>query len=70
MIKNAIRPMNSNKNKLNSEIIFVFNLHPDVHLMVEIICCHRPLNLVENSKHYKFKKRKRKDRRNIFFHVL
>ena len=63
MLKSAVRPINSSKNKLNSKIILVFNLHPDVHLMFEIICCHRPLNLVENSKHYKFKKRKRKEKK-------
>ena len=28
-IKNAVRSINSNKNKLNSEIIFIYNLNPN-----------------------------------------
>ena len=31
--KSTAGPMNSSKNKLNSEIIFIFNLFPNAHLM-------------------------------------
>ena len=30
-IKNVIKPINSNKNKLNSKIILIFNLNPNTH---------------------------------------
>ena len=29
MLKSAVRPMNSSKNKLNSEIIFIYNPNPN-----------------------------------------
>ena len=32
MSKSAMRPMNSNKNKLNCEIILIFNPNPNAHL--------------------------------------
>ena len=32
MPKNTMRPINSNKNKLNSEIILIFKLNPNAHL--------------------------------------
>ena len=31
--KSAMRPMNNSKNKLNSEIIFIFYPNPNTHLM-------------------------------------
>ena len=31
--KSAVGSMNSNKNKLNSEIIYNFNLHPNAHIV-------------------------------------
>ena len=33
MPKKTAGPMNSKKNKLNSEIIYNFNLHPNAHLI-------------------------------------
>ena len=33
MSKSAVGPMNSRKNKLNSEIILIFNLYPNAHLI-------------------------------------
>ena len=33
MPKSAVGPMNSNKNKLNSEIIFIFHLNPNAPLI-------------------------------------
>ena len=32
MPKNAVRPINSSKNKLNDEIIYNFNPHSNAHL--------------------------------------
>ena len=32
MLKSAVGPMNSNENKLNSEIILIFHSHPNAHL--------------------------------------
>ena len=32
MLKSAVRPMNSSKNKLNGEIILIFHSNPNVHL--------------------------------------
>ena len=32
MQKCSMRPMNNYKNKLNSEIIFIFNLFPNAHI--------------------------------------
>ena len=31
MPKSVVRPMNSNKNKLNSKIILIFNTNPNAH---------------------------------------
>ena len=36
MPKNTIGLMNSSKNKLNSEIILIFNFHPNAHLINEL----------------------------------
>ena len=33
MSKSAVGLMNSRKNKLNSEIILIFNLYPNAHLV-------------------------------------
>ena len=32
MLKSAVGPMNSNKNKLNSEIVFIFHPNPNAHI--------------------------------------
>ena len=32
MSKSAVRPMNSNKNKLNNKIILIFHFNPNAHL--------------------------------------
>ena len=32
MSKSVIGPMNSNKNKLNSEIVFIFHPNPNAHI--------------------------------------
>ena len=32
VLKSTVRPINNNKNKLNSEIIFIFHLNPNAHL--------------------------------------
>ena len=34
MPKNAVRLMNSSKNKINSEIIFIFHSNPNAHLLL------------------------------------
>ena len=34
MLKSAMRPMNNSKNKLNSEIILIFNYNPNTHLII------------------------------------
>ena len=34
-VKKCSEPMNSSKNKLNSEIIFIFHFHPNAHLGME-----------------------------------
>ena len=34
MPKSTVRPMNSSKNKLNNEIIFIFNPNPNAHLVI------------------------------------
>ena len=47
MPKSAVEPMNSSKNKLNSEIILIFHLHPNAHLGSVWI-----LFIAENWKHY------------------
>ena len=33
MPKNVVKPINSNKNNLNSEIIFIYHLNPNAHLI-------------------------------------
>ena len=33
MRKSAVGPMNSNKNKLNSEIVFIFHPNPNAHIV-------------------------------------
>ena len=33
MSKNEVGPINSSKNKLNSEIILIFNSNPNAHIM-------------------------------------
>ena len=35
MSKSKVRFINSNKNKLNSKIIFIYNLNPDEFLIVQ-----------------------------------
>ena len=47
MLKSVVGPMNNIKNKLNSEIILIFYLHPNAHLESVWI----PL-IAENWKHY------------------
>ena len=43
MPKSAVRPMNSSKNKLNCEIILIFNPNPNAHLgalilLIGVLC--------------------------------
>ena len=33
MLKSVVKPMNSSKNKLNSEIILIFHYYPNTHLI-------------------------------------
>ena len=37
MLKSAVEPINSNKNKLNSKIIFIFHPNPNADLVIEFI---------------------------------
>ena len=48
MPKNALGPMNSSKNKLNSEIILIFNPNPNAHfiLKLSVYICYICLLLV------------------------
>ena len=36
MPKSAVGPINSSKNKLNSEIIFIFHFNPNAHIVSKL----------------------------------
>ena len=40
MLKSTVGLMNSNKNKLNSEIILIFHFNPNAHLLEQLHDLH------------------------------
>ena len=53
MPKSALGPINSSRNKLNSEIIFIYNSNPNAHLVPTFLIIKINLNIfpLEYSKH-------------------
>ena len=61
MPKSVVKPMNSNKNKLNNEIILIFHFNPNAHLVLVWIACfalssapafhfYRPIGIVHETR--------------------
>ena len=53
MSKSTMRLMNNSKNKLNSEIIFIFNLFSNAHIRIVKVRKHNYMMVVSDTKNSK-----------------
>ena len=53
MSKSTMRLMNNSKNKLNSKIIFIFNLFSNAHIRIVKVRKHNYMMVVSDTKNSK-----------------